>query len=181
MTEPIIIEEYDPQWPKSFETIRLRIAPVLVKFAAAIEHVGSTAVPGLAAKPIIDIDVLLRSDKDLVAVIKKLAALGYQHKGTLGVAGRDAFRAPGHDIRHHLYVCEPNGGEFLRHIAFRDYLRHHPKEADDYAILKRSLSGKFSIDRATYTQAKTEFVEEILRRARIEIPELFSRAQRTNN
>jgi GrpB-like predicted nucleotidyltransferase (UPF0157 family) len=181
MTTPIIIEEYDPQWPKSFEGISSRIASALGRWAAAIEHVGSTAVPGLPAKPIIDLDVLLRSDEDLLHVIQKLHLLGYQHRGTLGIPGRDAFRAPAHDMRHHLYVCSPSSQEFSRHITFRDYLRRHPRDADDYARLKRSLSGRFSIDRDAYTEAKTEFIEEILRRARLETSELFPRAKRMNN
>lgn len=181
MTEPIIIEEYNPQWPESFEQICSRIKPAIGKFAAAIEHVGSTAVPGLAAKPVIDIDVLLKSDKDIAPVTKKLAGLGYEHRGTLGIAGRDAFRAPAHDIRHHLYVCAAEGREFFRHLAFRDYLRRHPNDAADYARLKKSLSGKFSIDREAYTEAKTEFIEEILRRTSLEKAEHLSRAHRTNN
>lgn len=179
MTAPIIIEDYDPQWPQQFDAIRSRIAPVLGTFASAIEHVGSTAVPGLAAKPIIDIDVLLQSDKDLPPAIAKLAGIGYQHQGTLGVLGRDAFKAPGHDIHHHLYVCSTPDTEFFRHIAFRDYLRMHPKDAEDYARLKRSLAGKFSVDRETYTQAKTDFVQEILRRADLENAEHSPRSTRT--
>jgi GrpB-like predicted nucleotidyltransferase (UPF0157 family) len=179
MTTPIIIEDYDPQWPQRFDGIRSRIAPVVGSLAAAIEHVGSTAVPGLAAKPIIDIDVLLKSDKDLPRVIAKLKAVGYRHQGILGVPGRDAFKAPEHDIQHHLYVCSTPGTEFFRHLAFRDYLRMHPKDAEDYARLKRSLAGKFSIDRETYTQAKSDFIQEILRRADLENTEHSPRATRT--
>jgi GrpB-like predicted nucleotidyltransferase (UPF0157 family) len=179
MTTPIIIEEYDPQWPQRFDAIRSRIAPVLGTFAAAIEHIGSTAVPGLAAKPIIDIDVLLKSAKDLPRVITKLKAVGYQHQGTLGVPGRHAFKAPEHDVHHHLYICSTPDTEFFRHIAFRDYLRTHPKDAEDYARLKRSLAGKFSVDRETYTHAKTDFIQEILRRADLENKEHSPRATRT--
>jgi GrpB-like predicted nucleotidyltransferase (UPF0157 family) len=179
MTTPIIIEDYDPQWPQRFDAIRERLAPVLGTFAAAIEHVGSTAVPGLAAKPIIDIDVLLKSAKDLPQVIANLKAVGYEHQGTLGIPGRDAFKAPAHDIDHHLYVCSTPGTEFFRHIAFRDYLRTHPKDADDYARLKRSLAGKFAVDRETYTQAKSDFVQEILRRADLENTEHSRRTTRT--
>jgi GrpB-like predicted nucleotidyltransferase (UPF0157 family) len=179
MTDPIIIEDYDPQWPQQFNAIRSRIAPVLSTFASAIEHVGSTAVPGLAAKPIIDIDVLLKSAQDLPRVITELKTVGYEHQGTLGVPGRDAFKAPGHDIQHHLYVCSTPGTEFFRHIAFRDYLRAHPKDAEDYARLKRSLAGKFSVDRETYTHAKTDFIQEILRRADLEKTEHSLRTTRT--
>ena len=179
MTAPIIIEEYDPQWPQRFEEIRLHLASVVGTFAAAIEHVGSTAVPGLAAKPIIDVDILLKSATDLPQVITKLAAIGYQHQGTLGVPGRDAFKAPEHDIHHHLYVCSTPDTEFFRHIAFRDYLCTHPKDAEDYARLKRSLAGKFSVDRQAYTQAKTDFIHEILQRADLEHTEHSSRISRT--
>ncbi len=179
MTTPIIIEDYDPQWPQRFDAVRSRIASVLGTFAAAIEHVGSTAVPGLAAKPIIDVDVLLRSAKDLPRVIAKLKAVGYEHQGTLGVPGRDAFKTPAHDIDHHLYVCSTQGAEFFRHIAFRDYLRTHPKDAEDYSRLKRSLAGKFSVDRDAYTHAKTDFIEDILRRSDRETAEHSSRATRT--
>jgi GrpB-like predicted nucleotidyltransferase (UPF0157 family) len=179
MTPPSMIEEYDPQWPQQFDAIRSRIAPVLGTFASAIEHVGSTAVPGLAAKPIIDIDVLLKSPKDLPPVIAKLKAVGYEHQGTLGVPGRDAFKAPGHDIHHHLYLCSTLGTEFLRHIAFRNFLRAHPADAEDYARLKRSLAGKFSVDRQTYTHAKTDFIQEILRRADLEKAEHSPRSTRT--
>ncbi len=181
MTTPIIIEDYDPSWPKSFEAIRARIAPPLSNFATAIEHIGSTSVPGLAAKPIIDIDVLLRSANNLSLAIAALERLGYQHQGTLGIAGRDAFVAPAHDVRHHLYVCSPDAFEFQRHVTFRDYLRRHPNDADEYARLKRNLSGRFSIDREAYTEAKTEFIEGILRRARLETREHLFRPRRTNN
>lgn len=181
MTTPIIIEEYDPSWPRSFESICSRITPAIGKFAKIIEHVGSTAVPGLAAKPIIDIDVLLKSPGDLPLAIAALEGLGYQHQGTLGITGRDAFQAPTHDVPHHLYVCSPGSVEFSRHITFRNYLRRHAKDAAEYARLKRNLSGRFSIDHEAYTDAKTEFIEEILRRARLETREHLFRPRRTNN
>ncbi len=165
MTGPIIIENYDPLWPQRFEQVRARIAPALGALAAAIEHIGSTAVPGLAAKPIIDVDVLLKSPGDLPLAISKLAALGYLHEGNLGIPGRDAFQAPYHDAPHHLYVCSPDSPEYSRHLALRDHLRTHPKDADAYSSLKRELARKFPLDREAYTQAKTNFIGEILRRA----------------
>jgi GrpB-like predicted nucleotidyltransferase (UPF0157 family) len=165
MTAPITIDDYDPGWPAQFETLRPRIAAALDALATAIEHVGSTAVPGLAAKPIIDIDVLLRSAADLPLAITKLASLGYAHRGDLGIPGREAFRTPPNVFPHHLYVWLAGAREFQRHIAFRDYLRTHPQDANAYATLKRKLAGKSATDREAYTQAKTEFVEAILRRA----------------
>ena len=144
--------------------LRSRIAAVLNEMAVAIEHVGSTAVPGLAAKPVIDIDVLLRSSTDLPLAVRRLAELGYEHRGDLGVSGREAFRGKSNALQHHLYVCPPESGEYKRHIAFRNYLRAHVADANAYALLKRELAGKFGSDREGYNQAKSEFVQRILQR-----------------
>jgi GrpB-like predicted nucleotidyltransferase (UPF0157 family) len=165
MTEPIVIEEYNLLWPGMFETLRTQIMSALDGLAAAVEHVGSTAVPELAAKPIIDLDVLLVSAADLPLAILKLAALGYEHRGDLDVFGREAFRAPPGSFPHHLYVCLPDSQEFRRHILFRDYLRSHARDARAYSVLKRELAARFSADREAYTEGKGAFVEEILRRA----------------
>lgn len=166
MTVPVTIRDYDPLWPQQFETQRSRIAAVLGELATGIEHVGSTSVPGLAAKPIIDIDVLLKSSTGLPLVITRLSSLGYEHRGDLGVAGREAFRVSPNDLPQHLYVCPSASREYWRHIAFRDYLRTHPEVAYAYAALKRQLASKFGANRDAYTQAKGNFVAEILRRAR---------------
>lgn len=160
---PVVIVDYNPLWPEQFETLYARLANVLGGLALTIEHVGSTAVPGLAAKPIIDIDVLLKSSDDLPLAISALSSIGYQHRGDLGIPGREAFREPAGSLRHHLYVC-PDNREYQRHIAFRDHLRAHPREADAYAALKRELARKFGEDREAYNNAKREFVESILRR-----------------
>lgn len=161
---PVVIVDYSPLWPKQFATLRSRLANLLGGLALAIEHVGSTAVPGLAAKPIIDVDVLLRSPNDLPSAIAALTSIGYKHRGDLGIPGREAFRAPAGDFRHHLYVC-PNDAEYQRHIALRDHLRANSREADAYAALKRKLAAKFGEDRDAYNNAKREFVESILRKS----------------
>jgi len=165
MSAPIVIADYDPHWPEHFELLRSRIAPALGPIAAAIAHIGSTAIPGLAAKPIIDLDVLLHSATDLPEAITRLATLGYQHKGDLGVPGREAFRPPPNDPPHHLYVCVPDCLEYTRHIRFRNHLRTHREAAQDYERLKRILAEQYRNDREAYNQAKTEFVEGVLRHA----------------
>ena len=165
MTAPVIVEDYDPRWPEQFERLRSRIASALGPLATAIEHVGSTAIPGLAAKPIIDLDVLLRSSSDLSEAIVRLATLGYQHRGDLGVLGREAFRPPPNDVLHHLYVHGPDSREYIRHITFRNYLRANREEAQAYERLKRTLAQEYRNDREAYNQAKSEFVEAVLRRA----------------
>jgi GrpB-like predicted nucleotidyltransferase (UPF0157 family) len=169
MSAPVIIEDYDPRWPEQFESLRARICRALGLLAVAVEHVGSTAVPGLAAKPIIDLDVLLRDPGDLAEAIARLAGLGYAHRGDLGVPGREAFKAPPDEFPHHLYACMPDSREYRRHLAFRDHLRCHPEDAKEYASLKRKLAAEFGPDREGYSQAKTEFVKKILGQAAPEL------------
>jgi GrpB-like predicted nucleotidyltransferase (UPF0157 family) len=165
MSDPIIIEDYDPHWPEQFELLRWRIGTALGPLAWAIEHIGSTAVPGLAAKPILDIDVLLHSATDLPEAIRHLATLGYEHRGDLGVPGREAFRRPPDDIPHHLYVLAPESREYIRHITFRNHLRANPHHARAYERLKRALAREYRNNREAYNRGKTQFVEAILRRA----------------
>jgi len=162
MVNPIVVVEYDPSWPELFQSLRKRISAALGSLATVIEHVGSTAVPGLAAKPIIDIDVLLASAHLLPLAIEHLASLGYVHQGNLGIPEREAFLAPASDAPHRLYVCPPCSHEFRKPVAFRDYLRSHPNEAQRYGELKRTLAIEFRENRAAYVAGKTDFVEEII-------------------
>lgn len=162
---PIVIQEYDSLWPRRFADLQSRLAIVLEGIADAIEHVGSTSVPGLAAKPIIDLDVLLKSASGLPDAIVRLASIGYEHRGDLGVPGREAFRPPFQEYAHHLYVCPPDSLAYEQHITFRDYLRAHKTDAEAYAKLKRELAARFRNDREAYNDAKSEFVAQILRRA----------------
>ena len=165
MANPVIVLDYDSNWPVVFQSLCKRIADALGDLAAAIEHVGSTAVPDLAAKPIIDIDVLLASEAILPTALERLRSLGYVHRGNLGIPEREAFFAPVNDPPHHLYVCQPCSAEFRRHIVFRDYLRAHPKDAKIYGDLKIALAKRFQEDRSAYNTAKTEFVAQLTRRA----------------
>jgi GrpB-like predicted nucleotidyltransferase (UPF0157 family) len=136
MNNSLVIQKYDPQWPILFGELRVKFSELLGNLVSAIEHMGSTSVPGLAAKPIIDLDVLLASATYLPETIRRLATLGYEHEGDLGNAGREAFRAPPTLFAHHLYVCLPNCEEFRRHILLRNYLKSHPGEASAYSSLK---------------------------------------------
>lgn len=165
MANPVIVLDYNPGWPALFQSLRDRIAGALGDIAATIEHVGSTAVPDLAAKPVIDIDVLLSSETMLAAAIDRLATLGYIHQGNLGIPEREAFFAPVNDPPHHLYVCPPGSAQFRRHIAFRDFLRAHPIDAKRYGDLKIALAQRFREDRSAYSSAKTQFVEELTSQA----------------
>jgi GrpB-like predicted nucleotidyltransferase (UPF0157 family) len=162
MPEPIVIHNYDPRWPAVFEACRTRIASALGPLAQRIEHVGSTAVPHLPAKPIIDLIVVIPTRAELPAVIARLHQLGYEHKGDGGIAGREAFTAPPDAPAQHLYVCAADSTELARQVAFRDLLRAQTVTAQAYGDLKRSLAQRFRQDRAGYTEAKATFVEHHL-------------------
>jgi GrpB-like predicted nucleotidyltransferase (UPF0157 family) len=161
--EMVIIVDYDPDWPTIFQELSIPINIALGDIAIANEHVGSTAVPGLAAKPIIDIDVVVASPSHLSEAVTRLAVLGYIHQGDLGIRGREAFMAPASKPKHHLYVCPVDSGELRRHRMFRDYLRAHPDAAATYAALKKDAARRFLDDRVSYTAYKGDFIEEILR------------------
>jgi GrpB-like predicted nucleotidyltransferase (UPF0157 family) len=163
--EPVVVVPYDPAWPAAFALLRDRLAPVLGDVAAGIEHVGSTAVPGLDAKPIVDVDVVLRHDTDLPEAIARLAGLGYAHLGDLGIVGREAFRGPAGLPRHHLYVCAPGGAALRAHLALRDALRADAALASAYAALKHELARRYRDDRDSYAEGKSAFIASVLRGA----------------
>lgn len=163
---PIVVTDYDPTWPTLFEQIAQPVREAVADLDATVEHVGSTAVPGLAAKPVIDIDVVVRSAADVPTAIERLRSLGYLYQGDKGVKGREAFMWPEGARPHHLYVVGAGNQPYLDHIDFRDYLLDHPEVATDYAALKRKLAEQHSNDRLGYTDAKDEFVSGVLQMAR---------------
>lgn len=165
MNDPIVVVDYDPAWPQTFRTLADRALTAMGDVAVGAEHIGSTAVPGLAAKPIIDLDVVLRSTADSPTAVARLAPLGYVHEGDLGIPGREAFRWPPGEPRHHLYVLPADSPELRRHLAFRDYLRNHPDAARAYGALKRAAAEQHRNDRAAYMAAKDTLIREILGRA----------------
>jgi GrpB-like predicted nucleotidyltransferase (UPF0157 family) len=157
----ILIQDYDPAWPAAFSKLAARVTAALGSLPFAVEHIGSTAVPGLAAKPVIDLDVVLSSPADLPEAIRLLARIGYIHEGDLGIAGREAFLSPSGESRHHLYVLAAGTHELRRHLAFRDALRADSDLRDQYSALKRSLAKACGNDRSSYTQAKSAFITSI--------------------
>lgn len=160
----IEVVEYNPDWPRWFETIKDRIWPSVKPFALAIEHVGSTSVSGLAAKPIIDIDIIIEHPSQLHDVIRALSKLGYTHRGNLGIEGREAFYVPQGEFAHHLYVCLNGCLSLKNHLLVRDYLRANAFTRDDYSRLKAQLSQQaLGID--AYGEKKTSFLADILMRS----------------
>jgi GrpB-like predicted nucleotidyltransferase (UPF0157 family) len=156
------VDDYDDAWPLRFADLAATIRKALGIIVLRIEHVGSTAVPGLAAKPVIDLDVVVRSAHEMQLAILRLAQIGYAHEGELGIAGRAAFRSPPGQGQHHLYVLLEGAQELQRHLAFRDALRADAALRNAYCKLKRSLAIQHAGDRAAYTDGKTDFVRAAL-------------------
>ena len=164
-SEPVVVTAYDPEWATRFAALQERLESALGEMARRIEHVGSTSVPGLAGKPVIDLDVVVRSAADIPAAITAVEQLGYRHEGNKGIPGREAFRWPAGEQRHHLYICVEECQAFQDHLLFRDYLRAHPETAKAYATLKHNAVALHSADRAAYARAKAAFIEKITRQA----------------
>ena len=165
---PISHASYDPAWPQRFERERAKVAGAMGGHAIAIEHVGSTSVAGLHAKPTIDVAIGVRSMEESRAATPALLAAGY-------AKGRDNFpdwryfdieARPSGEMNVHLHLVPFGGRRWNRYLLFRDYLRAHPDVAADYAALKLALAEEFGRDRLGYVEAKTDFIEEVLQRAR---------------
>jgi GrpB-like predicted nucleotidyltransferase (UPF0157 family) len=185
--QPIVLADPDPAWVAKFEAAREAMFAACGRDAfVAIEHIGSTSVPGLAAKPIIDMMPGLRSLDEAPPIIARLVALGYQYVPEFerdtpsgpGMPHRRYFRGNDGDGRraYHVHMVEHGGDFWTAHLLFRDYLRRHPAAAEAYAQLKRELAAGFNATITStsdinvgYTDRKTEFVEDIVARARAEL------------
>lgn len=158
---------YSARWPTLFAAEEGRLAPILdaAGVELAIEHTGSTSVPGLCAKPIVDILGGLAREGDRVAAIAALERAGYVHRGEQGIPGRNFFRR-GVPRQFHLHLALAGGTFWRDHLDFRDWLRTHDEAAQAYAALKQALAHRFPGDREAYIEGKTAFVEATLRAAR---------------
>lgn len=165
-TGHVVVLPYDRGWAQDFSDISSEIRKALGGLALDIVHVGSTSVPGLSAKPIIDIDVVIRDYASLDAVISALKAIGYHHEGDLGIPGREAFGYEGKDHlrKHHLYVCPQDSPELKRHIAFRDYLCAHSVAVQAYSRIKEEGAALHPYDIEDYIKHKSAFIESIYRK-----------------
>ena len=161
----VIVLPYDPQWKKDFVDIKQELVNVIGDLVVCIEHVGSTSVEGLSAKPVIDIDVLLPDKALFLTVAERLASIGYHHVGDQGIPDREVFKYENkpHLRKHHLYVCPPQSAEYHRHITFRDYLRSHPEAALEYGNVKTEGARRFPNDMDGYMKFKAPTVEKIYR------------------
>lgn len=162
-TIKVMVVPYDNGWESAFEKIKREIESAIGELAVGIEHVGSTAVAGMSAKPCIDLDVIIWDYTVFAAVVERLAAIGYIHEGDLGIAGREAFRYSDkpHLQNHHLYVCPQDSEELHRHITFRDYLRSHPAAVKKYSLVKEEAARQFPDDIEGYIAYKSPCIEKL--------------------
>jgi GrpB-like predicted nucleotidyltransferase (UPF0157 family) len=167
---PIVIPDYDPAWPAMFEAERARIERALGSTLTAIEHVGSTAVPGLAAKPIIDILVgVANLEAARPICVAALTGVGYTHMADYEawLPGEMLFRRiEGGRWTHHVHVTERLGPRWREFVLIRDYLRRDGESAQAYGELKKALAATYGDDIAGFREAKRPFLEELMARAR---------------
>ena len=162
-TQNINIVSYDKKWKDEFNKISAELEKALGKTALKIEHVGSTSVEGMASKPIIDVDIVVENDEKVKEAIEKLAKVGYEHEGNLGIKDREAFKYEGkeHLMEHHIYVCKKDSEELKRHLEFRDYLRQHPEEVKEYSAVKEKAAVLYPHNIEGYAKFKMPVIERI--------------------
>lgn len=171
--EEIIISDYNPDWAKQFETIKNALAKYLDDTTIGIAHIGSTSIPGMKAKPIIDIDIIIEDNNIVLKnVISKLEEIGYIHLGNMGITGREAFKRM--DLKtpklgsnktwfnHNLYLCKKGSIGLSNHLNLRNYLLENPSKVVEYSNLKLELIEKYPFDIDSYVDGKTNFIVDIL-------------------
>jgi len=157
----IEVVDYDPSWPQQFADIRDKLWPAVAGIAIAIEHVGGTSVPGLASKPVIDVDIVVHA-ADIPRAVAGIAKLEYTSMGELGIPQREAFRAPNGSPRHNVYVTAQGCESLRNHLAVREYLRAHPDAAQRYGALKKRLANWVDGNMDCYVAGKSGFIAQIL-------------------
>ena len=167
--DEVEIVDYDPRWLELFAAEAARLRPAFGLSLVAMEHIGSTSVPGLAAKPVIDIQAVVRLLPDMDAITPRVIGLCW----TQGVFATDAMRRlyfkkyDASGVRtHQLHIYKADHPAAAAHLLFRDYLRAHEEEARRYVALKRELAQRFRTERLAYNDAKTEYIEAVVAKAR---------------
>ncbi|WP_010096441.1 GrpB family protein [Ornithinibacillus scapharcae] len=156
---------YDKEWMEQFKTEARKLREIMYPEIVEIFHIGSTSVPGLAAKPIIDILVIVKEITRIDNFNPAMIDLGYQPKGENGIKNRRYFNKDGANRTHHVHVYEAGNEEIIRHLAFRDFLRAHHEKAVQYGDLKQSLAKQFPYDISSYIKGKEHFVQRMEKEA----------------
>jgi len=166
---------YDPAWPSTFQTLKANLETILAGATyISIEHVGSTSVPKLCAKPVLDVDIIVPSDADITPVVDRLTAHGYSYRGEGNIPGRHIVRAPDQDPDRNMYVCVDGCLGLRNHLAVRDVLRADDQSREEYARLKMELTSREWNHVGEYAQAKGAVLQKILEKAGLSAEDLES-------
>jgi len=165
MSDPILIADYDPDWPRLFAELGARLRAALGPVAMRIDHIGATSIPGMASKPVTDVQISVASFEPLAAFKAPLETLGFVHRADNPDLSKRYFREPPGDRRMHLHVRLAGGWSEQFALLFRDYLRAHDEDAAWYGTIKRDLAEQYRDDRGGYTAAKTPYLWEIMQKA----------------
>lgn len=162
-TKRVVVVSYDEEWNNSFEKIKNEIYAEIGDLILGIEHIGSTSVKGMSAKPCIDIDVIIKDYSIFDEIVGKLESIGYIHEGNLGIKDREAFKYTDkpHLMMHHLYVCPQYSEELHRHITFRDFLRNNTEAVKKYSLVKEEAAKLYPNDIDKYIEYKTPCIENL--------------------
>lgn len=174
----ITVEPYDPKWEDAFIQLKNVFLKKIDK-SLRVEHIGSTSIPGISAKPIIDIDIVVKTEDEVNHIINHLTELGYIHQGDLGIEGREAFKRSIQDVPllfedhdkwypHHLYVCLEDSLAFKNHMLFKAYLTDNEDAIKEYSALKLTLAHKYPDNMAAYISGKTPFIARALKASGLE-------------
>lgn len=161
MTKNIEVVPYSPEWPKMFASEAELIKQALGNNCITVHHIGSTSVPGLSAKPIIDILPVVKDIQEVDKATKVMESLGYEAKGEFGIAFRRYFQKGRNTRTHNVHVYQDGDPEIIRYLKFRDWMRSHPDDAENYSKLKEGLAAKFPEDILQYCNGKDAFVASI--------------------
>ncbi|RAL23341.1 GrpB family protein [Thermoflavimicrobium daqui] len=167
MKRRVIVTPYQPEWPLLYQIEASQLRQVFQSELVAIHHIGSTSVPQLAAKPIIDILAVVREVERVDEFIEAMAKLRYIAMGENGIPGRRFFYKGKSRRSHHVHIFAEDSPQIKRHLAFRDYLRHHPVECEQYGQLKKQLAKQFPKDIDSYVAGKSHLIRELEQKALI--------------
>lgn len=161
----VVVKPYQEEWQQQFQQEAQTLHNLFRSLVVDIHHIGSTAVPGLAAKPVIDLLPVVTNLEQIDAFNARMEALGYEPRGENGLPGRRYFQKGGDNRTHHVHVFEAGNPEIERHLVFRDYLREHPEEAQQYGDLKLQLARLYPTDIASYIEGKHDLVQRLEKQA----------------
>ena len=169
-TKRVVVVPYEEAWKTAFEKIKNEIEAEIGDLVLGIEHVGSTSVEGMSAKPCIDMDVIIKDYSVFDEIVGKLGTIGYIHEGDLGIRNREAFKYTNkpHLMKHHLYVCPQDSEELHRHIIFRDFLRQNIEAVKEYSSVKEKAAELYPNDIDQYIAYKSPCIEELYRKCGLE-------------